>query len=144
MTNHALIPNYVCDYETTRKKIEDKKRLDKQYYDKTAREREEFKEGENITLRKGKEWVPAKILSKEAAPRSYTVKDEQNHIYRRNSSFLRKSLNEPNFIGEGLDEEEPSQTTVKENLVSPKQEQCSTRSNRIRNPPIRLEDYVMY
>ncbi|KAK9701935.1 Zinc knuckle [Popillia japonica] len=50
-------------------------------------------------LNKKKEWVPAKIEEKLDYPRSYLVKDEDGKVYRRNSVFLRKSVNRPNFRG---------------------------------------------
>ncbi|KAK9720571.1 hypothetical protein QE152_g22006 [Popillia japonica] len=64
-----------------------------------AKSRAEFKRGEDVVLRKEKEWVPARIEKKLDNPRSYLVKDEDGKVYRRNSVFLRKSVNRPNFRG---------------------------------------------
>ena len=36
----------------------------KEYYDRTAKERNEFTENENIVIRKDKVWVPGKIVRK--------------------------------------------------------------------------------
>ncbi|KAK9687845.1 hypothetical protein QE152_g35960 [Popillia japonica] len=82
-----------------RQKIQEKRKQEKDYYDRNAKSRAEFKRGEDVVLRKEKEWVPAKIEKKLHYPRSYLVKDENGKVYRRNSVFLRKSVNQPNFRG---------------------------------------------
>lgn len=86
------------DNNMLKSKIDRKRQLDKYYYDRTAKERCEFKEGENVVLRTDRNWVPARIEKKITdVPRSYIVRDDNNNLFRRNTSFIRKSFNEPVF-----------------------------------------------
>lgn len=85
------------DYSQVHNKLINKQYLAKQYYDRAAREKPHFDEGQNITMKVGNNWEPAKVIKTCKEPRSYLVKHENGQVYRRNSSQLRQSLNTPNF-----------------------------------------------
>jgi hypothetical protein len=85
------------------------------YYDRNAKDRKPFGQGDNVLIKDGKSWKRGKVVSKFHTPRSYTVSDEGGTILRRNSLHLKHSRNEPeppykhyynfesendNFIGE--------------------------------------------
>ncbi|KAK9731559.1 hypothetical protein QE152_g13534 [Popillia japonica] len=161
---HTKIP--VCDRKLKPKKnnnnqITDRKykKKEKDYYDRNAKSRAEFKRGEDVVLRKEKEWVPAKIEEKLDYPRSYLVKDEDGKVYRRNSVFLRKSVNQPNFRGidKELDEagkkgeeqvDDRDQEEVNKKIANQRQEivieNRGEREKRERKLPSRFKDYKLY
>ncbi|KAK9692823.1 hypothetical protein QE152_g34909 [Popillia japonica] len=60
-------------------------------YNKTAKQRKEFKEGEKVLIWNFeiKKWTPGKIVEKLEAPRSYLVLNNKGNIVRRNSHHLR-------------------------------------------------------
>lgn len=63
----------------------------KTYYDRTAKERKDFKINEQVVVKdiKKKEWVKGVIIKKLEVPRSYLV--EINKVrYRRNAYHLKK------------------------------------------------------
>ncbi|KAK9695989.1 Integrase zinc binding domain [Popillia japonica] len=124
-----------------------------------AKSRAEFKRGEDVVLRKEKEWVPAKIEEKLDYPRSYLVKDEDGKVYRRNSVFLRKSVNRPNFRGIDKELEEAGkkgeeqvddrdQEEVNKEIANQRQEieveNRGEREKRERKLPSRFKDYKLY
>lgn len=63
----------------------------KRYYDRTARDRADFVEGQRVFVQEHitKRWNPAIVLKKCDTPRSYIIKDTNGRTFRRNSSFLR-------------------------------------------------------
>ncbi|KAK9695715.1 ABC transporter [Popillia japonica] len=134
-----------------------------------VKRKREFKRGEDVVLRKEKEWVPAKIEEKLHYPRSYLVKDEDGKVYRRNSVFLRKSVqNQPNFRGidKELDEagkegeeqvDDRDQEEVNKEIANQRQEmEIENRGEREkrerklpsrfkeRKLPSRFKDYKLY
>lgn len=142
-----LIPKSI-DNDIIHAKIERKRQLDKYYYDHTAKQRNEFKEGENVVLREDKEWIPARIEKKLIdTPRSYIVRDKNNKIFRRNSSFLRRSLNEPNFRSElDVDTNVELSSDVSDSCshLSQRQDQDGKLSKRIVRLPSKFKDHEMY
>lgn len=143
-----LIPKEY-DNRKIREKIELKRSLDKQYYDRTAKTRPDFIEGENVTVRRDKEWIPAKIEKKCSSPKSYIVRDKNNQLLRRNSLFLRKSLNEPVFVSsQDFDTEMLKDTNVQTKLYNAKEDQIVSPNVRMskRNItiPVRFKDYELY
>lgn len=77
--------------------LEKKWEKNKIYYDRQARDRKTFKEGDSIMIKKDRNWVPGEIQKETEFPRSYIVKDEFGTNYRRNSSFIKKSPNPVDF-----------------------------------------------
>ncbi|KAJ3661570.1 hypothetical protein Zmor_005961 [Zophobas morio] len=73
------------------KKKQFQRRKTKLYYDQTARDLPECRENQNVIIRKGREWIPGRIVEKHEKPRSYMVQSETN-ILRRNRRDLRPSL----------------------------------------------------
>lgn len=66
----------------------------KNYHDLHAKKREQFREGENVLVRTGKVWEPAKIISKHNTPRSYIIINSKGNVVKRNSSHLKKTKTE--------------------------------------------------
>ena len=132
--------------------------LAKQYYDREAREKPQFDEGQNITMM-GKNWEPAKVIKPCNEPISYLVKHENSKVYRRNSSQLRQSSDTPNCdnitdyeipvskdilrsentISEGDTDVPGHHDTIDSSLPS----KGTRNSSRIRKLPSRLNDYVL-
>ena len=149
------------DYSQVHNKLINKQYLAKQYYDRAAREKPQFDEGQNITMKVGKNWEPAKVIKPCKEPRSYLVKHENGQVYRRNSSQLRQSSNAPDFdkitdyeipvsrdilrrnentISEGDTDVVPGHhDTIESSLPS----KGTRNSSRIRKLPSRLNDYVL-
>lgn len=65
----------------------------KVYYDKSAKNKSSLKEGQSVLLKKDNCQVPAEVIARHETPRSYIVKDQNMHLFRRNSSFLKPSPN---------------------------------------------------
>lgn len=116
----------------------------KEYHDRRVVERNSFKVGENIVVRKDKVWSPAVIIEKCNTPRSYLIKDQNCELLRRNSSHLRKSLNVPEFNSANVDLQEdivkcePNDSTNVKPEFSPKS--LPKRNTRL---PVRFKDYVL-
>ena len=138
-----------CDRNLVKERIDKKQQLAKEYYDRTAKERNEFTENENIVIRKDKVWVPGKIVRKCSSPRSYIVKDNNNREYRRNSIHIKHSRNEPsiestcnddNFVKNVMDPDGESDRHVEKELTVPNEE---LRPKRVIRKPSRFKDYIM-
>ncbi|KAF2892576.1 hypothetical protein ILUMI_13598 [Ignelater luminosus] len=73
--------------------VKEKQFVTKNYYDKTALDKSDFAKNEDVLLKVRKEdmWVSRKIIDIHQTPRSYIVKEQNELVYRRNSSFLRHS-----------------------------------------------------
>ncbi|CAI6353509.1 unnamed protein product [Macrosiphum euphorbiae] len=64
----------------------------KQYYDKTAKNKQGFEEGDKVMVRENSMWEPGIVKAKVAnSPRSYIVQ-ESGRVVRRTSAHLRRSL----------------------------------------------------
>lgn len=61
----------------------------KKYYDRCAKRRPNFKEGQSIMIKDNKQWKKGTVLKPFGTPRSYVVADESGKEYRRNSSFIK-------------------------------------------------------
>lgn len=156
ITYNLLVPSE-NDSDKVLEKIKKKQWLYKEYYDRTAKERKEFKEGENINIRKGREWVPGKIINESNTPRSYVVMDENSKIYRRNSSFLRKSNVETRFKM-GNSEDEFGEVNLDKEIINKGSEksdqeiytdkgletQTNNRPKRQIKVPAKFNDYQLY
>lgn len=96
VVKQTLEPKLI-DNKQVSEKMRNLQKISKSYYDRKSKEKRDFNTGENITVRKNKEWEQGQIIGKCKEPRSYLIKDENNRILRRNSNHLRPSLNNPVF-----------------------------------------------
>lgn len=107
-------------------------------------------------------WKPAYIKKVEKTPRSYQLINDKGSEIKRNSSHIKKSMNEPIIINEHLDNEIIAQkddiknvengetqnvsesSRVNEEVVSrvSDNENVTTRSGRISRKPEYLKSYV--
>lgn len=141
IVSDKLRPKYF-DNDKIKEKIELKRYLDKTYYDRSAKKREEFDEGENVVIRgKNKEWMPGRVESKCDSPRSYIVRDTNNQVVRRNSSFLKKTGQEPIFKNVDSDWDN---STIDCSKPAPNRLESRELSKRSIRPPVRFKDYEMY
>jgi len=144
---NSLLKPSAYDSKMIHEKILNKQILAKQYYDRTAKERKQFSDNENITIQKDKQWVPAQIVQSAGTPRSYIVKTEDNSHYRRNSSHIRKSMNTPHFKQtSAFDETEMQPISHNKNVeMQPKSNNEGKRkSERNIKKPAKFENYVLY
>ncbi|KAG5866711.1 hypothetical protein JTB14_029540 [Gonioctena quinquepunctata] len=75
-----------------RQKLDHKKSLSKNYYDRHVRKTAGFHNGDKVVFRKeAKEWQPASIIASHESPRSYLMNTGTN-VLRKNSFHLGKSL----------------------------------------------------
>lgn len=71
--------------------IKNKNDKAKQYYDRNAKSKQPFREGEKVWYRhKQRGWIKATVSNVDGAPRSYWIELEDGAVYRRNSKWLRK------------------------------------------------------
>lgn len=143
-------------------KLSEKQIQTKNYYDLHVKKREQFQEGENVLVRTGKVWEPAKIISKHNTPRSYIIINSKGNMVRRNSSHLKKTKTEfkINSYDEDFDDRtknnenrkqevnvERNEFTVpdKTNIANEEQSQImkTTRSGRRVKPPAKLREYIL-
>ncbi|KAF2889593.1 hypothetical protein ILUMI_16580 [Ignelater luminosus] len=123
----------------------------KNYYDKTALDKSAFAKNENVLLKVRKEdkWVSGKIIDIHQTPRSYSVKEQNGPVYRRNSSFLRRSnLDSYNKStgsskGQKKDQENVDYKCDKHSSMAQSNSGSvvSTKSGRIVKKPFSLSDY---
>ncbi|XP_039300258.1 uncharacterized protein K02A2.6-like [Nilaparvata lugens] len=89
-TKLPVVEKQMSDHEQFKLHLQNKNRKSKDYYDAHARARPDFKEGDRVVHRRGKEWHPATVVSKHSSPRSYIIESESN-VLRRNRVDLRRS-----------------------------------------------------
>ena len=136
------------------KKKQFQRRKTKLYYDQTARDLPECRENQNVIIRKGREWIPGRIVEKHEKPRSYMVQSETN-ILRRNRRDLRPSLiPSPSFTPD-LDDNQiinepktdivipPLPTNTENPVIVESPNVGNTRPKRNIKVPQRFKDYVM-
>lgn len=136
---------YKPQYESVKDKIERNRNLAKKYYDRGTHEKEGFEEGETVLIKKEREWVPGVITEKLEQPRSYNVRDGNNVTYRRNSYFLRKSLNTPRLrhcVTDQGDNAIPGSSDVQKKDNHDKSD--TTTNRRQVRLPYKFKDYEMY
>lgn len=101
----------------------------KSYADVTASPQPDFAVGDSVWLRVSpRNWIPAQISAKLSAPRSYEIITTSGQVFRRNSSFLRRSYN----TFQQIDSTQPPE------LQSEPQPQPPSRPRRVIKPPQRL------
>lgn len=142
----------------------DRQAKQKRYYDRNARARQCFQPGDKVVVRENNAWKPAYIKKVEKTPRSYQLINDKGSEIRRNSSHIKKSMNEPIIINEHLDNEIIAQkddiknvengetqnvtesSRVNEEVVSGRvsdnENVTTTRSGRISRKPEYLKSYV--
>ena len=78
----------------SRKQLRRRQNYQAKYYNRGARQRKDFKEGESVRVKvepKAKEWVPAVVSEKYSTPRSYIVTTDRGPTLRRNRSMMNKT-----------------------------------------------------
>ena len=60
IVNTSLLPKLI-DHNKVKNMIENKRRLDKKYYDSSCKRRPDFNEGDKITIREVKKWIREKV-----------------------------------------------------------------------------------
>lgn len=145
------------------RKLEEKREKTAKYYNRQARPRKKFNEGDSVVMRKESQWIPAEVIKNTQFPNSFWVRDETGHTYRRNSSFLKEN---PNKFKEKTEcfgnDENDSQNNSNNLCTSPSissdingssenrhtnvnsnsTESYKTRSGRLIVKPIRFKDTV--
>lgn len=135
-------------HSVSRSNFERKQKQQKIAYDKSVKVRPKFRLSEN---EKGYiKWLPGKIVAIADTPRSYIIKDEEGSELRKNSEFLRKSLNEPNFQQnqmEDIDESDNTKEGEERDRNGRMMDECSsevvTRSGRVIRKPKLLNNFVI-
>lgn len=102
----------------------------KTYADVVAQPQPDFVAGDSVMLRTDhRTWIPAKILAKLSAPRSYKVLTQTGQTLRRNSSFLRRTSHPfTQQTSAAVDAEDPPPVPA-----------FSSRPRRTIRPPQRLD-----
>lgn len=78
------------DDEEVKAKIQQKRRTQKEYYDRGTKELQPFVVGDKVLFKKNeREWKYGKV-DKIISDRSYIVIDKNKNVYRRNRVMMRK------------------------------------------------------
>ncbi|GFS35156.1 transposon Tf2-9 polyprotein [Nephila pilipes] len=139
-------------FNNIREKLIERQNNQKLHYDKTAHLLPELKQGENVRILnfKSKTWESAKIVSKHKLhPWSYFVKNQSGKILRHNRKHIRKSNTsfhietDPNDISTFHSYSEV--VLNPQNMQHCNESDCNIqrRSNRVREPPSYLNDYIV-
>ena len=125
ISRHQLMPQTI----STKKFISarnEKKKIQKHYYDKCTLPRPPLENGERIRFHKGpsSSWVPGVVVRKHHTPRSYIIQAYTGAEYRRNRRHLLQSSEPPEQIVDLSDERE----TVTDETIPPPQHQCTETS----------------
>ena len=78
----------------SRKQLRRRQNYQAKYYNRGARQRKDFKEGESVRVivePKTNEWVPAVVSEKHSTPRSYIVTTDKGHTLKRNRIMMNKT-----------------------------------------------------
>lgn len=86
-------PELCVDVESQHKNKQNKT---KTFYDKTAKQRPDFEQNQNVLFKNNKQWHSGKILNKHHTPRSYVIEHSDGTIFRRNTRHLRPLLQRTN------------------------------------------------
>ena len=109
-TTEELLRPKTINPGMVQKELEQRKRLQKYYYDQHAKPLKKLKIGESVMMQtKDGKWKPAKITGiSQNAPRSYFITTTQGQCYRRNRKHLRKMIGQQDdnmFTDDYLDDE---------------------------------------
>lgn len=160
ITNRMLNPEIFNENEI-KEKLTERQQKQKFYFDKSVKELEPLRPGDNICVRnfKLKTWEPAVVVSRNKNSRSYNIRTTSGRILTRNRKHLLKSNVEGNrltnlestyFMQEPLSEnEEPNETesrdhTSPQSVNSPsfRNNTFQTRYGRVSRRPFYLNNYV--
>lgn len=97
------------------------------YYDRNARQRESIVPGDEVVVKRGKTWEPAKVINKANTPRSLIIETDGGQTLRRNMIHLRKSKRVPRV--------ESKFETVPMSAGIPKEETVAVREDNKPTPP---------
>jgi hypothetical protein len=158
-SNKVQMPN-----DEVQRKLKDRQEKQKIYFDRTARKRKNFHDGENVfILDKSHKLVHAQVRGNEVSPRSFNVMLENGNVVRRNSRHVYKGSpnyrftvrqenndfdinngNEGQDIGmEGIQNRNGVDERVEErNVVMRNRNNACTRSGRVVRRPKYLNEYV--
>lgn len=91
MSAKLLVRNNIKEQEASHK-IENKREVQKYYYDRNAKNLPQLCEGDNVIFKKNsKDWVHGTII-KNCNKKSYIIKDGFHNHFRRNRRFIVKSM----------------------------------------------------
>ena len=129
-------------------KVEINQKRYKYYHDRHVKVRDEFREGQNVLIKKEKIWEPGKVLNKSKTPRSYIVLDEQGQQLRRNEIHLKPTeteyVQQPKVDNDNVivDRTPLDQTYVNTNVEPTSTENCDykTRYGRTVKIPDRYKN----
>lgn len=93
MHENKFKPKLCVDVE---KHHENKQIKSKEFYDKSAKPRAEFKKNQNVLFRNNEKWQEGKITAKHDTPRSYVIERTDGRVYRRNTRHMRPLLHDNN------------------------------------------------
>ena len=124
--------------------IQKAQRRQKQYYDRTTKEKPDFDQGEQVMVQRGSHWEPAVVIEKLPEPRSYRL----DNGLRRTSFHLRpcpaktedNSVRNDNKNTETDNEHERLDTEDRE-LQAPEEQPTLGRSTRNRKEPDRYGEW---
>jgi hypothetical protein len=146
--NEKLLQEEIQDSDDYFRRLQAKRQKYKQYYDRTAKDQEEFSPNDDVVIRDGKTWTQGHIVGQHQSPRSYIVKSEKGEV-RRNSSFLKKAKQLPEK--HNTKEDTPRVTEPNPETQSSEETSASNDCNRERvkrcrdtKPPAKFQDYVLY
>ena len=125
ISSHQLMPQTI----STKKFISirnEKRKIQKQYYDKGTLPLPPLENRERIRLQKDPSslWEPCIVIRKHHTPRSYIIQADTGAKNRRNRRHVLQSSEPPEQIVDLLDERE----TVTDETISPPQRQCTETS----------------
>jgi hypothetical protein len=146
-----------------RDELQNRNKIVKKYYDRNAKPRDDFKNGDTIVYKRKKQWQPAVIVSKHKSPRSYLVNTGSN-ILRRNSNHLKKSVIKHETSNTEIDNELPEtrinqdiynnnnntqsdanrDSIASDNEAKEETSKESVRPVRARKVPSKFNNYVLY
>ena len=90
-TSEKLLKPKLIEQEQIFKARKKNRETAKRYYDRGAKGLEELRPGDTIRVRTGKEWQPAKLITKSPQPRSYEIQTEAGNVWRRNRHDILKT-----------------------------------------------------
>ena len=85
IARHQLKPHTI---DSAQHKLQSRQQNQKKFYDRNAKSLPPLKINDSVRVRDGRTWVPAKVIDKHTAPRSYIVLTENGMKLRRNRAHL--------------------------------------------------------
>jgi len=101
----TLIPTAQCRLKpeptnivAVRGKLGERRQRSKKYYNRGTRHLGPLQKGEEVRVRTGKTWTPARLVSQDDCPRSYNVQMPSGRVWRRNRRDLLKTKEHDIFV----------------------------------------------